>query len=281
MIISIASGKGGTGKTSLALMLAAARDNITVMDCDVEEPNCHLFLQPAWQTEETVAVKIPVFDPAACDGCGRCSEVCLFNALAITAGKPLLFPELCHSCGGCLLACPRGAVGEEDKPVGSIRTGPAKASTTGTKLISGLLQVGLPAAGPLIKALKERLPENGDIVIDSPPGTSCSMAAATAGSDYAVLVTEPTPFGLHDLELAWGVARLLGIPAGVVINKSDSGAGDALISEWCAANSAALLAAIPHSRAFAAAYSEGTIPAEYRDMARQIWDTLTRQVTGG
>lgn len=276
MIVSIASGKGGTGKTTVALLLAAARPEAALIDCDVEEPNCHLFLQPIRVVERQVGVMRPGFNAELCDGCGRCADVCLFNALAVTGRQVLLFDELCHGCGGCILACPQKALTETTKPVGSIRAGTARQNSSGTMLIEGLLNVGAPAASPLIKAMKDNLPTADDIILDCPPGTACSMVSAVAGSDYCLLVTEPTPFGLHDLALAAGVVRLLGIPAGVVINKSDGGAGDVAVADWCAREGISVLARIPHSEAFAREYAEGRISREYLAIAGGIWRTLGR-----
>ncbi len=277
MIVSVASGKGGTGKTTLALLMAAARTHATVVDCDVEEPNCHLFLKPEWESEQTVNVMIPSFDAQLCDRCGKCAKVCLFNALATTGNKPLLFDELCHSCGGCILACPKKAITEAAKPIGSIRSGVAGRNSPGARLIDGLLNVGVPAAGPLIKAMKKNLPAAGDVILDCPPGTACSMVAAIAGSDYCLLVTEPTPFGLHDLSLAAGVVKLLGIPVGVVINKSDAGKGDDAVAEWCNRENIEILARLPHSRKFAEEYSEGRISPEYQGIVGEIWNKLGRE----
>ncbi|MDT8899973.1 4Fe-4S binding protein [Anaeroselena agilis] len=277
MIVSIASGKGGTGKTTVALLLAAARPGATVVDCDVEEPNCHLFLQPGRGEERQVTVMRPSLNTELCDGCGRCAEVCLFNALAITGKKVLLFDELCHGCGGCILACPPKAVSEAAKPIGVVRAGAATRNSAGTKLIDGLLDVGSPTASPLIKAMKETLAAQGDIIVDCPPGTACSMVAAVADSDFCLLVTEPTPFGLHDLGLAAGVIKLLGIPAGVVINKSDGGAWDDAVADWCAQEGIPILGRIPHSEAFAHEYAEGRISPEYLADARAIWGKLGRE----
>lgn len=276
MIVSIASGKGGTGKTTVALLLAAARPDATLVDCDVEEPNCHLFLQPVPIVKRQVSTMVPSFNGDICDGCGKCVNVCLYNALAVTGKKVLLFAELCHGCGGCILACPRGAVAEAAKSVGAVRTGLVNRNGKGSSLLDGLLNVGVPAATPLIRAMKDNLSAGGDIVIDCPPGTACSMVAAVAGSDYCLLVTEPTPFGLHDLGLAAGVVKILGIPAGVVINKSDDGAGDAAVADWCAREGLAVLERIPHSEAFAREYAEGRITQEQVAVAAGIWGKLGR-----
>ena len=277
MIVSIASGKGGTGKTTLALMMAAVRRGVTVVDCDVEEPNCHLFLQPRWQTEQVVTVLIPQVDSEKCDSCGKCSEVCLFNALAVTGNQVLIFDELCHSCGGCLLACPNGAITEVDKEIGRITAGLATSVAPDGKAVSGCLKIGVPTSGPLIKAMKKGLPTSGDVIVDCPPGTSCAMVAAVTGSDYCLLVTEPTPFGVHDLELALNVVGLLKIPTGVVINKSDDGAGDLAIVDLCTPKGVEVLARIPHDRQFAAAYAEGIILPEYSAIAEKLWDRMTRE----
>jgi len=277
VIVSIASGKGGTGKTTVALLLAAARPGATVVDCDVEEPNCHLFLNPAPEREQAVTVMRPEFRTELCDGCGRCAEVCLFNALAVTGQKPLLFGELCHSCGGCVLACPRGAVGETAAVIGTIRTGAATQNCPGTKLVYGLLNVGVPAASPLIKAMKKEFTAAGDVIVDCPPGTACSLVAAVDGSDYCLLVTEPTPFGLHDLALAAGVVKLLGIPAGAVINKSDGGAGDAAVADWCDRENVPVLARFPHREDFARQYAEGRISPDFQGIAGEIWAILGKR----
>ncbi len=280
MIVSIASGKGGTGKTTVALLLAAARPGATVVDCDVEEPNCHLFLQPARDEERQVTVMRPGFDDELCDGCGRCATVCLFNALAITGTKVLLFDELCHSCGGCVIACPQNAVSETAKPIGAVRGGTATQNSPGTRLIDGLLDVGAPTASPLIKAMKQALPSTGDTIVDCPPGTACSMVAAVADSDYCLLVTEPTPFGLHDLGLALGVVKILGIPAGVVINKSDGGAWDNAVADWCAQEKVAVVGRIPHSEEFAREYAEGRISPAYQTIAGEIWGKVCQDGDG-
>lgn len=275
MQISIASGKGGTGKTTLALLLAASHSDITLVDCDVEEPNCHLFLEPKWQDDEReVTVMIPHIDTNLCTGCGACSAVCLFNAIAISGKNALLFDELCHSCGGCILACKHSAISESQKTIGRI-TGGEATTAPGIRLLTGTLKIGTPSAVPLIKAIKQNVMNStGNVLLDCPPGTSCSMVTAVKNSDFCILVTEPTPFGRHDLELALNITQLLHLPTGVVINKSDQGMGDNEIEELCRNRNIAVLAKIPHSLSFAQQYAAGLIPDEFLDIASEIWQQI-------
>lgn len=281
MLISIASGKGGTGKTALTVMLAAANSNITIVDCDVEEPNCHLFLQPKWQEPpRDVTVTVPKIDNVLCNGCGACSSVCMFNAIAIAGQTALLFEELCHSCSGCILACPQNAIQETQKKIGRLNIGKSSALPD-TLLISGLLDIGTPSAVPLIKHIRQEIKQQaGDILLDCPPGTSCSMVNAINGSDFCLLVTEPTPFGRHDLELALNITRLLNIPTGVVINKSDPSIGDKIIDDLCRSRQIPVLAKIPHSLTFAEQYAAGHIPQEFEDITQNIWQQIKGEKGG-
>ena len=252
MKIAIASGKGGTGKTTLSVALAQAWSGpVQLLDCDVEAPNASIFLGLENASEQTVSVPIPVVDSSRCTGCGKCAAVCEFNALAVAGKSVLVFEELCHSCGGCTRICPAQAITEQPRGIGKIRTG-----QFGTiRLAEGRLDIGRAMAPPLIRAVKKSADPALPILIDCPPGTSCPMITAMKGSDFAILVTEPTPFGLHDLVLAVETVRLLAIPFGVIINRSDS--GDARVVEYCEKEKIRLLLQIPESRKIAEAYSRG------------------------
>ncbi|BCL59545.1 hypothetical protein DGMP_02380 [Desulfomarina profundi] len=210
MIISVASGKGGTGKTTVATNLAAALgQGVRLLDCDVEEPNAHLFLNPDLQNREDVTTFIPEIDEERCTGCKKCAEICRFRALAVVAGKVLVFPELCHSCGGCVEVCEESAVRDSHRVLGSVESGNA-----GDILFShGRLRVGEAMSPPLIMAVRRVGANNGTTIIDAPPGTSCPVIAATRGVDFVLMVTEPTPFGLHDLKLGWRLSGHLEFPA--------------------------------------------------------------------
>ena len=252
MKIAVASGKGGTGKTTIALALAeAAGKGTELLDCDVEEPNCHLFIK-AESTKEPVTVPKPVVNEQLCCGCRRCSEICQFNAIAVLGKKVLLFNDLCHGCGGCVRVCPTGALTEEPYRIGEV----GSCRVNDLTLIDGRLAIGQAMSPPLIRAVKERAGKSGGhVIIDSPPGTSCPMVAAVRDSDFVVLVTEPTPFGLHDLTLAVDALRLLELPLGVVINRSDS--GDDRVKAYCGNEKIPVLLEIPNRRDIAEAYSRG------------------------
>jgi len=258
MIISVASGKGGTGKTTIAvnLALALAKDkgkNVKFLDCDVEEPNAHLFLKPVITSSESVEILVPKIDDKKCNYCGKCTEVCVFNAIAVTKNKVLVFPGLCHGCGACTLFCPENEIGilEEGK-AGSIN------------FTHGRLNIGEPMAPPIIKKIKKKIKKDyrdNNIVnhhitlIDAPPGTSCPVIESIKDSDYTILVTEPTPFGLHDLILTVEVLQKLKIPHGVVLNKCDI--GDHKVEEYCKKNNIPILLSIPLDKEIAVAYSKG------------------------
>jgi MinD superfamily P-loop ATPase len=256
LTVSVASGKGGTGKTTVAVNLALALSRVRplqFLDCDVEEPNAHFFLKPRIASSEEVATPVPGVDESLCDHCGLCASVCAYNALAVLPQAVLVFGELCHGCGACSLLCPRNAIREVPKRIGVIGSGKAGA----IDFLQGSLDVGQAMSPPLIRALKKRRDPGRTVIIDAPPGTSCPVVESVRGSDFCLLVTEPTPFGLHDLELAAGAAMKLGLRRGVLINRADSGEGDARIREFCAGEGLPVLMTIPFDRKIAETYSRG------------------------
>jgi MinD superfamily P-loop ATPase len=251
LIISIASGKGGTGKTTVAVNLALSLEDVQLLDCDVEEPNVHLLFHPKIIEEESVYVSTPQVDEELCDHCGKCSEFCQFNALFGTPEKVLFFPELCHSCGGCMFVCPRNAITEKNVEVGVIKRG----ADEGVELVYGELNVGEPMSVPVIKDVKKQIKSRKTVIIDSPPGASCPVIESVYGSDYCLLVSEPTPFGLHDLKIMVQVLEKLNIPFGVIINRA--GVGDKKIYDHCEEKGIPILLEIPFQRKIAVLYSSG------------------------
>jgi MinD superfamily P-loop ATPase len=264
--IVVASGKGGTGKTTVAVALALALrhkiEKIQFLDCDVEEPNADLLLRPALNGGSPVSVSVPQVDLTRCTGCGECRRICRYNAVAVVNRKALIFENLCHSCGGCVLACPMQAISEKDKVIGRIDTG-FRGNIT---FLRGVLNVGEPMATPVVRVLKSRAQDDLLTVLDAPPGTACPVIATVKDCDYCILVTEPTPFGLYDLNLMFKVVSELGIPAGIVINKDDGLSSD--IEEYADENDIRILMRIPLSRDIAVRYSKG-FPLNYAD---RHWD---------
>lgn len=273
MIISIASGKGGTGKTTVACSLASVIEKCIYLDCDVEEPNGSILLKPAIEKEEKVYKLIPEIDYTKCNFCNKCTEVCEYNALLNLKTEILLFSELCHSCGACKYFCPENAIKEIKKETGIIRNGQAGKNI---KFFDGLLKLGEPAAAPLIKQVKKNADTDSINIIDSPPGTSCSMFEAVKDSDYCILVTESTPFGLNDLKLAADVLKEIGLPFGIVINKYEEAYTS--IDEFAEQNKIEILMKLPFSRDVAECYSRGVLPAqeipEYKEMMTELFKTV-------
>ena len=273
MKIAIASGKGGTGKTTLAVNLAfAAGEDVQLLDCDVEEPNAHLFIDARKVSSEVAGIPVPQIDSGLCNGCGDCARFCEFNALAALGDSPLLFPELCHGCGGCARICPQGAITEVDRGIGTVDTYVAGR----VELVSGSLDVGVAMAPPLVKSVKKRIRPTGLVVLDAPPGTTCPVIATLGNADFAVLVTEPTPFGLNDLKLAVEMVRTLGMPFGVVVNRS--GSGNEAVQRFCGQENIPLLCEIPDDRRVAEAYSRGELIVDALPEYRKIFSKLLKSI---
>ena len=283
MRIAVASGKGGTGKTtvatSLALCLAGDGRAPLFLDCDVEAPNAHLFLKPTFEQRSDVGVLIPQVDETRCTYCGRCAEVCQYHAIAVLGKKVLVFSQLCHACGSCREQCPEDAISEIPSVLGVVESGPA---LEGIAFARGVLNIGEPMAVPVIRRLKRwAAPRDGQVVIlDAPPGTACPVVESIRGSDFLLLVTEPTPFGLHDLRLAVDVGRELGTPIGVVINRE--GVGDAEVDRFCRTEGLPILLRIPYRRAIAEGIARGLplleIQPEMREGLRAVIGEIEKRV---
>ena len=254
MIISIASGKGGTGKTLVATSLALSlkdREKVQLLDCDVEEPNAHILLKPAIAHSDLVYIPVPKIDEKQCIYCGKCAEVCVYNALAVLPKQILVFPQLCHGCGACSYLCPEKAIFEEGREIGIIESG----RSNGIEFVQGTLNIGEPMPTPVIRKVKEQANCDGIVIIDVSPGTSCPVVESIKGSDFCLLVTEPTPFGLNDLILAVETVRELKVPCGIVLNRA--GVGDSKVEDYCSRGNIPILLTIPLDTEIAHLYSKG------------------------
>jgi MinD superfamily P-loop ATPase len=279
MIISVASGKGGTGKTLVATSLALSlkdREMVQLLDCDVEEPNDHLFLKPAITRREAVSILVPRVNEDKCTYCGKCAEVCAYHAIAVFSKNILVFPQLCHGCGACSYLCPEKAITEEPKEIGVVESG----HTDGVDFIHGKLSIGESMPTPVIRMVKERANHDGTVIIDVSPGTSCPVIQSIKGSDLCLLVTEPTPFGLNDLALAVETVRMLHIPCAVVINRA--GFGDAKVEEYCLKENIPILLNIPLDPEIARLYSRGVTLAEgmpqWKESFLELFDRIRELV---
>jgi MinD superfamily P-loop ATPase len=284
MIISIASGKGGTGKTTVATNLAVSLESgVQLLDCDVEEPNAHLFIQPLIKGVKTITTPVPEVDMEKCTLCGKCNEICQFKAIVVLGETVLPFHELCHSCGGCMEVCPERAITEVGRELGVIEIG----HRDGLEFVHGRLRVGEAMSPPLIRKVREYTRPGVLTIIDAPPGTSCPVIASMKETDFVLLVTEPTPFGLHDLTLAVGAVNMLGIPCGLIINRSDM--GDDRVREYVNSEGVPILMEIPFDRKIAESYSRGEMLVEampewkekFKELFHRIEEIVFHRNSGG
>jgi MinD superfamily P-loop ATPase len=276
--IAVASGKGGTGKTTVAVNLALMRGNVQLLDCDVEDPDAALFLHPQISTVSSVYVAVPRVLTHRCTFCAECADFCAYNALVVLPDQWLSTPELCKDCGGCYLVCPEDALTPERRKIGLIQFGVSGS----VNVVTGDLQAGEAMPSPLIRRVKEEMNKEGWVIVDAPPGTSCAMITAIEGCDACVLVTEPTPFGLHDLRQATEVVEILGMPCAVVINRSDL--GDSGVRDFCRDKGLPILLEIPFNRGLAEAYSRG-VPAifaseHWRSVFQKLLEAIESQFRG-
>ena len=276
MKLAVLSGKGGTGKTLVAVNLAAVAKDSVYVDCDVEEPNGHLYFKPTEIETETVAIKIPIVDEDLCLGCRKCVDFCKFNALAAIVNKLLVFDDICHSCGGCIMLCPSNALTEKDKVIGEIKTGISEK----VKVISGILNTGEASGIPIIKELmKKTANEKRMTLIDCPPGSACIVMESIQDADYCILVAEPTVFGLHNLQLVLQLVKLFNKPYGVVINKCME--SENLIQTFCIENKIKVLSKIPFESDLGAINSDGEIAAKsekYNGLFSELLQAVVKEV---
>ncbi|MBU6997022.1 MAG: ATP-binding protein [Theionarchaea archaeon] len=276
MKIAVASGKGGTGKTTISVNLALSLENVQLVDCDVEEPDCNVYLGLPLEHLQDVALPVPHISKEKCTFCGKCADFCQFNALAIFPQNSVVFAELCHGCGGCTLICPEDAITEEKRTIGTLERG----SLDTLEFLRGVLNIGEPMATPVIRVLKQAINSSGEVILDSPPGNGCPVIETVSGCDFCLLVTEPTPFGLHDLKMAVTLTRVLDVPCGVLINRW--GMGSAPVEKYCSEEHIPVLMKIPHERRIAELCARGIpfvekMPSwkeEFRALHQRIGDVI-------
>ena len=280
MIISIASGKGGTGKTTISTNLALSIDQeVQLLDCDVEEPNCHLFLNPIIEKKEPVIAAVPKIDLEKCTFCKKCMDICRYGAIAVLKKDVLTFENLCHSCGGCFEVCPENAVIEKERSLGDVELG----SVNNIPFVQGRLDIGQVMVPPIIKKVRSYTDPDMVTIIDAPPGTSCPVISAMNGADFVLLVTEPTPFGLHDLKLAVETVKILDIPHGLVINRAGLGNDDVKI--YAQKENLPILMEIPFDKKIAQIYSKGRMIVdempEYKGKFQTLFEKISQLVEKG
>ena len=273
MKIAVLSGKGGTGKTTVAASLAASLPSCQYIDCDVEEPNGAIFLKPEIQESSPVKVLVPEAEMTKCNACGNCAKACQFNAIAVVKDEVLVFPEICHHCGACVIACPNGAIREVERVIGVLE------ANEDDTFLQGKLNIGEPISIPILKELKKRIKKDLPVIIDCSPGASCTVVESIEGSDFCLLVTEATPFGLHDLKIAVQLVRKMGIPFSIVLNKASD--NSKLIHDFCQSEGIELLMEIPFSQEIAEGYSKGILPVQNNSMWKEKFIELYEKIKRG
>jgi len=273
MKIAVLSGKGGTGKTTVATSLAASLPSSQYIDCDVEEPNGAIFLKPEIEESSPVKVLVPEAEMTKCNACGNCAKACQFNAIAVVKDEVLVFPEICHHCGACVIACPNGAIREVERVIGVLE------ANEDDTFLQGKLNIGEPISIPILKELKKRIKKDLPVIIDCSPGASCTVVESIEGSDFCLLVTEATPFGLHDLKIAVQLVRKMGIPFSIVLNKASD--NSKLIHDFCQSEGIELLMEIPFSQEIAEGYSKGILPVQNNSMWKEKFIKLYEKIKRG
>ncbi|TCU71628.1 MinD superfamily P-loop ATPase [Tissierella praeacuta] len=274
MKIAVLSGKGGTGKTFISVNLATVAEKSIYLDCDVEEPNGHLFLKPQKLSIKEISVKIPNVNQELCTGCRKCVEFCKFNALAYVKDRLIIFDEICHSCGGCTLFCPEKALSEKERVIGTIQKGLSDNVT----VLTGILNTGEVSGVPIIsEILRDNLINNDLVIIDCPPGSSCMVMEGIKDADYCVLVAEPTIFGVHNLNMVYELVRLFEKPFGIVLNKCLD--DDNLVEEFCIHNKVEILARIPFSVELGKMNSNGLIASKQNKKYQEVFINLLNNIT--